>query len=196
MAGSYALSHPVSLAKGILFAFFLAFFHGFTGALCVIALNFIIQQSVSHTLGTVTTVTQIISFGLIFLLGVGIFLKNSAPLILKRFSRQDKSQNNESAKGLLAWAATLGLVPCPAVVMVMLFCLSMDVLILGVLLAVCISLGMAVTISTVMIAVIFGKTGVLQSLLKNHAQIAETVIGLISGAAIAVFGLIFLIAAI
>lgn len=47
-----------------------------------------------------------------------------------------------------------------------------------------------------MIAVIFGKTGILQSLLKTHAQTAETVIGLISGAAIAAFGLIFLTAAI
>ena len=50
-------------------------------------------------------------------------------------------------KGVLPWAVAVGLVPCPAVVMVMLFCLSMDVVILGLLLAVCISIGMATTIS-------------------------------------------------
>ena len=58
-----------------------------------------------------------------------------------------------SRKGLVPWALAVGLVPCPAVVMVMLFCLSMDALALGLVLAVFISLGMALTISGVVIAV-------------------------------------------
>jgi len=97
---------------------------------------------------------------------------------------------------VLAWAVTVGLVPCPAVVMVMLFCLSMDAMILGLLLAAFISLGMATTISIVVIAIIMGKTGALSVVSEKYAMRVEGTIGLLSGAAISVFGALFLISSI
>ena len=54
-------------------------------------------------------------------------------------------------------ALAVGMVPCSGVVLVLLFCISLNALSLGLLLALCLTLGMAVTISAVGIAVIAGK---------------------------------------
>ena len=90
-------------------------------------------------------------------------------------------------RNLLPWAATVGLVPCPAVVTVMLFCLSMEALVLGLCLAACICLGMATTIACVVVAVILGKAGILNVVSEKRAATLEGLLGLGSGAVIAVF---------
>jgi len=195
VAISYVLSHRASVVSGLMFGTFTAFFHGFSGAVGVLGLRYILQRGVGETLGEVTTVTQIISFGLITLLGLGIFLKNGYALFSKPVPGQHARETAVSRKGLVPWALAIGLIPCPAVVMVMLFCLSMDALTLGLVLAVFISLGMAMTISGVVIAVLAGKAGVLQIGSKKRAQIIEHGVGLVSGMAVTVFGALFLLAA-
>ena len=88
------------------------------------------------------------------------------------------------------------MVPCPAVVMVMLFCMSMDGLLLGLLLALCIALGMGTTISLVVTAAVLGKTGLLRSVSGKRIETVEAVVGMLSGMAIAVFGILFCIPAV
>lgn len=193
VAMSYVLSHRSSIAGGLLFGLCIASIHGFSGIVGVLGLRYIIQRSVSETLMTITTVTQIISFGLIALLGLGILLKNGYVLFLKSGPRNEAAPEKTSRKELLTWAVAVGLVPCPAVVMVMLFCMSMDVLILGLLLGVCISLGMAATISFVVTTVILGKKGVITAVSKKRMKMIERSVGLLSGAVITVFGTLLLI---
>jgi len=196
VAMSYFLSRKASIIGGLLFGTFIAFFHGLSGAVGVLGLRYIIQKSVSETLGTVTTVTQIVSFGLITLLGLSILLKNGYTLCFKRTSNPDTKNLKESTKRFLPWAVAVGLVPCPAVVMVMLFCLSMDALTLGLLLAAFISLGMAATISFVVIAVVMGRGFSLRAFSKKRAEIAESILGIVSGIIVTVLGSLFLITAI
>ncbi|MCF8068590.1 MAG: hypothetical protein K9L30_08410 [Desulfobacterales bacterium] len=194
VATSFVLSHKATITGGILFGVFFASLHGFSGAAGVLGLRYIIQKGVSETLGSVTSVTQIISYGLIALLGCIVFLKNIYAFIKKTEAESSDHEQRTTRKGLLSWAIAAGMVPCPAVVMVMLFCLSMDTLTLGLLLAACISLGMATTISGVVIIVILGKTGVLQSVSQNRVEIIERILGIGSGAAVMAFGLVFLFA--
>jgi len=111
-------------------------------------------------------------------------------LLTPASSKETQSQE-ASRKGVLAWAVAVGLVPCPAVVMVMLFCLSMDAMILGLLLAACISMGMATTISLVVITIIMGKAGILNAVSKNYSIRVEGIIGVFSGGAISIFGTLF-----
>ena len=196
VAMSYILSRKASIIGGLLFGTFIAFFHGFSGAVGVLGLRYIIQKSVSETLGTVTTVTQIVSFGLITLLGLSILLKNGYTLCFKRISNPDTEDLKESTKRFLPWAVAVGLVPCPAVVMVMLFCLSMDALTLGLLLAAFISLGMAATISFVVIAVVMGRGFSLGAFSKKRAEMVEHILGIVSGIIVTVLGSLFLITAI
>lgn len=194
VAVSYVLSHKISVAGGVMFGVSIALIHGFSGVAGVLGLRYILNRNISETLGSVTTATQIISFGLIALLGLGIFLKSGYGLIGKPASEPAADKSTPSKKGLLPWAAAVGLVPCPAVVMVMLFCLSMDVLILGIILSICISFGMAATICLAVITIAVGKAGVLQALPEKRVQLIENTIGLVSGMAVMVFGAVLCIA--
>jgi ABC-type nickel/cobalt efflux system permease component RcnA len=130
---------------------------------------------------------------LITLLGLIILIKHGYAFVNPAAPNKVEQSNKAGRKSVLAWAVTVGLVPCPAVVMVMLFCLSMDVVILGLLLSACISLGMATTISIVVIAIVFGKTGILSVVSQKYAKRVERTIGLLSGAAISIFGALFFI---
>jgi len=190
-AVSYVLAHRATLARGLLFGLSFSVIHALSGVAGVVGLRFIIQRSFSQTLESVTAATQIISFGLIALLGLVILLKHARELLPKAVRAGGKRPESVTRKRTFAWAAAVGLVPCPAVVMVMLFCLSMDVMVLGLVLAACISAGMAVTISAVVIAVIMGKSGALSAVSDTYALWIERGIGCVSGAAIAVFGTLF-----
>ena len=194
----YILSRNSSIASGLLFGTLIAFFHGFSGAICVLGLHYVLQKSVSGTLGTVSHTTQIVSFGLIILLGIGILAKNGHALFFKSESSPNPSNKDSKTfkNGLLPWAVAVGLVPCPGVVIVMLFCLSMDSLTLGLLLAVFISLGMATTVSFVVIAVVIGKGISFRTFSTKRTERVESIIGVISGLAITALGVLFLTTAI
>lgn len=195
VAMSYMMSRNPSVANGVLLGTLIAFFHGFSGALCVLGLHYVLKKSVTGTLATVSHITQLVSFSLITLLGIAILVKNGWELFLKPESNliPPDSDSAENKKRLLPWAMAVGLVPCPGVVMVMLFCLSMDVLLLGVVLAVCISLGMAVTISFVVTAVVLGKTGILSVASKKRTETIEGIVGILSGTVISLLGTLFLL---
>jgi ABC-type nickel/cobalt efflux system permease component RcnA len=197
VAMTYVLSNRATIFSGLLFGICFALLHASSGAVGVLGLRYIIQRSVSDTLTSATTITQIVSFSLIIILGLGILFKHGAALFSPATLDNEGSKTVEATrKGVFAWALAVGLVPCPAVVMVMLFCLSMDVLLLGLLLAVCISIGMATTISFVVITTILGKTGIMSTISKKYAVRVEGVFGVLSGGAIVAFGTLFLISTI
>jgi ABC-type nickel/cobalt efflux system permease component RcnA len=193
VAVSYILSHNSSVISGLLLGLFTAFLHGFSGAMGVLGLRYIIHRSVSETLATVTTTTQIASFGLVALLGLGILLKSGYELFFAPPPKSAPRPAETSPKGLLPWAMAVGLVPCPAVVMVMLFCLSMNAMVLGLVLAACISLGMATTLSLVITSVVLGKTSVFNVVPQKYAHTINGMVGILSGTAISLFGTLFLL---
>lgn len=196
IAMSYMISRTPSIVTGLRLGCGIAFFHGLSGVICVLILHYVLQKSISGPLATVTYVTQIISFGLIGLLGIGIAIRQGWLLFSKARPQATPSDTKQTSKGLLPWAVAVGLVPCPGVVMVMLFCLSMDALALGMLLALCICLGMATTISFFIMAVATGKAGVLRVTGEKHRETLECKVGILSGIIISSFGVLFLLAAI
>lgn len=196
VAMSYMMSRTPSILTGLRLGCGIAFFHGLSGAICVLILHYILQTSVSGPLQTVTHVTQVVSFGLITLLGMGIVIRQGWSLFSKARSQAAPSDTKKESRGLLPWALAVGLIPCPGVVMVMLFCLSMDALALGLLLTLCICLGMAATISLFIIAVTTGKGGILRVTTKKQAVVTERILGFLSGIMIFSFGTLFLLATI
>ena len=201
VAMSYFVSRKSSVAKGLLFGFCVAAVHGASGVVGVLGLRHLIRKSFGETLDTVTSATQIASFGLIVVLGLAILAKNAFALYSLRRRKigetpSGREQKESSDKGFLAWAGALGMTPCPAVVMAMLFCISMDAMVLGLLLASCISLGMAATISCVSIAVIVGKNKILKRASNHQAENFEAAAGLLSGLAITLFAGLFLLTAV
>jgi len=197
VAMTFMLSQKASVRSGLLFGSLIALVHGLSGMLCVLALYGILEIGVSGALERVSRITQGVSFGLILILGLGILITNTAALFFKRRGSKDASPNEAapSTRSLVPWAVAVGLVPCPGVIMVLLFCLSMDALILGLVIAACIALGMAATISVVVIAASQGKGMVLSLLSKQGLPQVEHLVGALSGMAVATLGGLFLAAA-
>jgi ABC-type nickel/cobalt efflux system permease component RcnA len=125
VAATFVLSHRASVLRGIFFAVSIAMLHGFSGAAGVLGLRFFLQQGINKSLADATQITEIVSFGLIALLGLTLLLKNGHGLLAGQQSEAETTPQ-ASKKGLVSWTLALGLVPCPAVVMVMLFCISMS----------------------------------------------------------------------
>lgn len=196
VAMTFMLSRKASVRSGLLFGALIALVHGLSGTLCVLVLHGVFKSGISATLGTVSQVTQIVSFSLILILGLGILVSNGTALFsaIRSGRGTPRDKVTESSKALVPWAVSVGLIPCPGVIMVLLFCLSMDVLMLGLLLAACISLGMAATISLVVLAASQGKGMALSFLSKRGLRHMERIIGALSGAAVATLGGVFLAA--
>ncbi|MGO9147195.1 MAG: nickel/cobalt transporter [Desulfomonilia bacterium] len=191
---SYVLSRNASMGSGLLFGTLIAFSHGFSAVICVLGIRYVLQKGFLGTFETISHTTQIVSFSLIALIGLGILLKSSYLLFGKagQGSRPDEINPAEPKRAFMPWAVAIGLVPCPAVVMVLLFCLSMNMLSLGILLAGFISLGMACTISVVVIAVIMGKDFSLNRFSEKRIRTVEGLLGMGSGIAVMALGLLFL----
>ena len=196
VAISYVLSHRPSMAGGIAFGVCIAMIHGFSGIFGVLGLRYILEKSVSQTLTSVTDITQLVSFGIIIILGMGILVKHAYTLYCgPNESSEAKPMEPVSKRGLWPWALAVGIVPCPAVVMVMLFCLSMDVIFLGLILSICIAAGMGTTISMVVSTTIMGKTGILRTVPEKRIRTVEALVSMLSGVAITAFGIIFFVPA-
>ncbi len=90
----------------------------------------------------------------------------------------------------------VGGIPCPGVVMVMLFALSMDLIALGVVLGIAISMGMALTVSIVVMLAVSGKSVSLAVASKkpDRIMLMENVMKVVGGLALAAIGAVFLVA--
>ena len=192
VVASYVLSHNLSLLSGLLFGAGIALIHGFSGVLGVFGLRFVIQKGVGESLDMATTITQLVSFSLIVLLGLVIAIKKGVALFYSKKQKATPEATETPDKTLLPWAAAIGLVPCPAVVMVMLFCLSLGAMGIGLLLSAAISLGMATTLCSVIYITMFGKKGIFQALPEKYVHTLDGWMGMLSGVAIAGIGALFL----
>jgi ABC-type nickel/cobalt efflux system permease component RcnA len=194
---SYILSQRPRLLRGVLFGSFIALFHGLSGIMFVLIIHIILQKSITGTLEDVTRITQIISFSLITCLGLGILIKSIYKWI--KSAKGSHMACNGSHKrhlyGPLLSALVVGMIPCPGVVMIMLFALSMELVGLGILLGISVSIGMALTITCVVVIVISGKN-ISLGMVARHGSLAitlENLIETIAGLLVASLGLLFLV---
>jgi nickel/cobalt exporter len=196
VATSYLLSRGRKLSGGILLGNSIAFFHGLSGVVLVLAVHFVLKRGVSGSLESVTRTTQLISYSLIVLLGAVLLIKSL-------FSWRSQPESGDSKQGQaseekkrtpLAMALAVGVIPCPGVVLVMLFCLSLNAVGLGLVLAFFLILGMAMTISAVGVAGLAGKNLTLGALARRHrlAKIFRRTIESAAALIVMVLGLLFL----
>jgi len=194
---SYTLSKRPKISQGILFGSSIALFHGVSGILFVVLVKKMLNEGVTKNLETLTYITQVVSFSLITCVGFLILFKSALRLFKQRISNLNtfNSRINAPTHPILS-ALIIGMIPCPGVVIVMLFALSMDLIGLGVMLGLAISIGMAMTITTVVIITLSGKAFLLSVASKNSRllNISEHILEIISGIMISIFGLLLLLA--
>lgn len=194
VAVSYILSQRPNYLKGLVFGNLVALFHGAGGIAFVMVVYGVLQIGVFKSMGRVSHITQIVSYSLIVCLGVSLL----GGLAWERHKKRQPSfrQNPGSSIGKNAAAALIiGIIPCPGVMMVTLLAVSMGLPALGILLGSCITLGMAVTISTVVIAGVAGKKVLIERLesMPGWAQTVEQAVRGISGLMVTTLGVLLLV---
>ena len=196
VAVSYLLSRSKKAGPGIILGNLIALFHGLSGAGLVLIVHFVLRKSITGSLESTARATQIISYSLIVLFGAVLLIKSLVSW--RRHNGNKGSSNSDRSEERLmhpmAVALAVGMIPCPGVVLVMLFCLSMNVMGLGLLLAFSVVLGMGVTISAVGVVAIMGKKLALGVMEGRHKMADKIELGIETAASFMVmtFGLLFL----
>ena len=153
VATSYMLHGKRSAKEGILFGNLVAFSHGLSGIFIVLLLKWVIDVRFSTGLRDATKLTSQVSFSLIAILGLFLIVSGIRSSIK---GESDKLKASSKAPTLFA-AVSFGMIPCPGVVTAMLLAMGLHQAHLGVLTALAITLGMAVTTSAVVLLVVAGK---------------------------------------
>ena len=177
----------------------MALFHGVSGIVFVLFIRFILNTSIMGNLASVTKITQIVSYTIIACLGALIFLYSMFKLVKSKRENLINSPVINTEKSTkyfspILSAAVIGCIPCPGVVIVMIFALSMDLLILSIILGLAISIGMGFTISIVVLLAISGKLvslNVIGEKGKKNRNF-EIWIELFAGVVLMTLGLLFL----
>ncbi len=194
IALSYVLSQRPSYFHGMLFSNFMALSHGVSGIIFVLIIRIILNTTVLDNLESVTHITQIISYSIIVCLGLGICINRIYMLIKNKYGSGNR-QKRPCVNPVLS-ALVVGSIPCPGVVMVMVFALSMDLIVLGMMLGLMITLGMALTISIVVIIAISGKVISFHMLTKKNEgeNLLEHCVEIFAGLSLLILGTLFLVA--
>ena len=198
VAMSYMVSRDSDIRGCILLGSVIALFHGLSGIILVFIVHFVLQSAVMGSLESVTRTTQIVSYSLISLVGMFLLVKN----FYSCCRRTEPGVSNHSGsvgekrRGPLATALIVGMIPCPGVVLIMLFAMSLHMLWLGLLLAVIMIIGMAVTISAVVTAGVTGKNMLLSALGRRNkiVIIVERTLNIAAALIVTMLGLTFLAA--
>lgn len=187
LALSYIVSIKPTRSRALVFGNILAISHGLSGAVLVFCVKYLLQISMSVTLASVTRATQIASYSLIIVLGLFLFLRKLP--VFKKVKPDHEPPVEETGspvdlKSILP-AMFMGMIPCPGVVLSVLFCLSLGLPGFGMMLACAITLGMASTLSLVVLTAMAGKAALLIPLSRrfsfahNAGDIFEALAGLI-----------------
>lgn len=199
VAMTYALAHGRTYGAGFLFSGLIALIHTGSAVLLVIILRLFLAQNTSGSLDSISQATQVVSYGLITLIGLFLFISSIPEWLGKQEdSNTGKSkQTSRIAQSPLAAAFAIGIVPCPGIIMILLFCLSLDQMILGFVLAIAVSIGMAITISLAVWISLAGKrlTIRISSRWQGGIFFAERVLHSTSGLLLSCIGGLFLAAA-
>lgn len=193
LAVSYVFGFKPGIARAVLFGNLLAFTHGMSGVGLVLLVKFVLQASMSASLASFTQITQIVSYSLISLLGLFLFFRQV--IAWKGEKEREDGISPSDRQPSLYTALAVGMIPCPGVVLAMIFCMSMDLTFLGVLMGLAISAGMGLTISGVALVAVLSKSALLKGAGRSQkgAALLESVVEAFAGLMVAGLGLFSLL---
>jgi len=196
---SYFISRRSRIKKGILLGNLISLFHAISGVMVVLTLYFIVKTAYLASFEVVSQKIKLASYILVILIGLALLIRGL--LDAKKGSVHDLHGNgsltSSDRKGILPLALAVGMVPCPGVVIIMLFSLSLNLLAIGLMMSFTMALGMATTISLAGILSILGQEGLLRGFSrKEKAQnIIQKGLTILGSLLIVCFGGILLLGA-
>lgn len=200
ITSAYLIGSKSTMAQGILLGCALALCHGASGTAVVLLGRFILVQTTDAVMGSVDVPLKIVSFSMIAAMGIGLlFLEvTHRGCSHAHCGSADTHQHcvpSANARRAVLVALAAGIVPCPGVIILTLFCSGTGHAALGVLLAGCVSTGMALTLSAVAVVTVSARRVLVNSALLSQQRLlrAERVSRLFGSGLLATAGTILVI---
>ncbi|MFC2060968.1 nickel/cobalt transporter [Elusimicrobiota bacterium] len=159
---SYFLSKKSGIRKGVLLGNLIAFLQVSSAIVIIAVIYFIIKKAFLTTFEDMRRIIQLMSYALISLMGVFLFFR-----MLYNQKKESEKNFNGNDINIIPIAVSIGVVPCPAAVIILLFSISVDMIMTGVVLSLFMAAGMAFTISFVGISTIFMRNNIENIFPKN-----------------------------
>ena len=211
---SYFLSQDAKISRGVWMGAQIAFFHVVSAIVIVVIVHLILQQAFGGPVDELDFL-KIASYAAITLIGAAMLRGAFRRLRRARHSHDHAGHHHDhDAPGhvhdetcghvspVQAWreggllSVAVGLIPCSGAVLILVYCLANGLLLSGVLMAAAIGVGMAITLSVIGIAAIFGRQRALATA-ERHGRSGggrpRAALGLIGPALITLFGATMLI---
>jgi nickel/cobalt exporter len=193
IVGSYFLSRRGSLKQGFLLGLFFAATHVFSAVVLLLIGHALLQAAASSLLDRADLWLGRISALLLILIG-SLLVARALRSRTEEHSEQRSSLNEPAGlKGLCSIAASAGLVPCPGAALILLFALSQQLLIPGLLAMLALALGMSLTVSLSALAAMAARNALLRTLPSSRRVVlAGRIFGTLGGLIIVALGLLLL----
>ncbi len=186
---SYILTEKPKIGKAIFTSYAIAFVHGLSGLIValVIALSLKTYASEASNIDSTSRLISQISYGIIIILGVALFLKS----LLKK----EHNHKHSGKLSSLPFILSVGAVPCPGTIIIVTFLSSLGLLKIGIFSAFFIILGMGITISTIGIISLISKELVARIYHKKTGRYEKLyrIITLFGAALLIILGIWFLL---
>jgi nickel/cobalt transporter (NicO) family protein len=165
----YFLSERANLAKGVLLGIMIAFLDSISAGAIVYSVYYLLRMSLSRTIGDIGSVLSIVGYGSLVLIGTIMLVthiashRRSVP-----HDHADPSTIGRNSRGLVATAISIGIIPCPISMAVMIFSLAADAPWLGIYLSFFLSIGTAATLTVFAFVAIVLKQQILSRIDRSR----------------------------
>lgn len=206
---SYYLSEDARLSHGLLAGLLFAVMHASSAVVIILGVSFLTQGAIAGTAIRAGEQVQIVSSGLIMLLGAAFlaYKVRHAQLHRRRgiearttdglgfnASQREALPPRIPAERFFPLVVVSGMVPCPGTTLLLLFTLSLGLVEIGAIAVVAMSAGLAVALSSFAVATILFKQHVVGLLENRLGYGVHLVVELFGASFIFLFGLVTLLA--
>lgn len=145
LVGFYFISNKSDYKKAFKMGYLISIFHAISALVVTFGIYFIIHTMFRKNFNEFSKIAMSISAVMIILVGLYIIYEGYKSKQLQ--ISNDDLQDETKSKSELAVAFSAGIVPCPGVMTIVLFCIVLKKFLLGILAAIFMSIGMGLTIS-------------------------------------------------
>jgi ABC-type nickel/cobalt efflux system permease component RcnA len=219
---TFFLAKDAKLKHSLIAGFLMALIHAISAMTIVFVLFFIVQRVFSVGFENASKIVQTVSFALVALIGAFLLIQKLRGgahrhlFSLGARENEDLRKKREVVKSRREWRAGLerassdvtvkelagialasGVVPCPGASAIILVCLSLNVMLAGVVAVAMISAGMGVTVSVIGAIAILAKRGVLKASAAKGSSgsgLARRIVEITGSSILFLFGLVLFIA--
>ena len=186
IVSSYFIARPGSYHLGILMAFVLSITHAISGAVFVLVMKLILESPVLFS--SAMPVEQV-SYALLIVIGVFLFIHGIIDLRKKDMESVPTSHN---IKQLLFVAFITGMIPCPGAAIILIFSISINIVVVGLIALLAMSIGMGLTTSFFAFIAIFSRKTIttMRQASQGRYQLMHCFLSIFGALVITMFGLI------